>query len=167
VASGTGRLTVAISGVAADPALTFGGQPLTFTVTLQNGSGSTYRDIGPLVSIGHCTCSTSPAALAPRGTLAELDSSTGNWHPVAYVTEGTGTDYLLAEPQQPPFTLAPGATASFTFKLAFAPLADQRPSVVRAGQTGVAVDIVSVLSHKQIGTSPSALLPVTVTKPAS
>jgi len=164
-ASGTGRLTVAISSVAADPALIFGGQPLTFTVTLQNGSGSTYRDISPLVSIGHCSCSTSGAELAPRGTLAELDSSTGNWHPVAYVTEGTGTDFLqVSRPQQPPFTLAPGATASFTFKLAFAPLADQSPTE-RAGRTSVDVNIVTVPSHKQIGAE--ALLPVTVTKSAS
>lgn len=163
-ASGTGRLTVAISSVAADPALIFGGQPLTFTVTLRNGSGSTYRDISPLVSIGHCSCSTSPVSLAPRGTLAELDSSTGNWHPVAYITEGTGTDFLLESPQQPPLTLVPGATASFTFKVAFAPLADQSPTE-RAGQTSVDVNIVTVPSHKQIGTE--ALLPVTVTKPAS
>jgi hypothetical protein len=162
----SGRLTVAISSVAADPALIFGGQPLTFTITLQNGSGSTYRDISPLVSIGHCSCNPSPVSLAPRGTLAELDSSTGNWHPVAYVTEGTGTDFLLGSPQQPPLTLAPGATASFTFKLAFAPLADQSPTE-RAGQTSVDVTIVTVPSHSQIGTSPAALLPVTVTKPAS
>jgi hypothetical protein len=163
-ASGTGKLTVAISSVAADPALTFGGQPLTFTVTLQNGSGSTYRDISPLVSIGHCSCSTSGAELAPRGTLAELDSSTGNWHTVAYVTEGTGTDFLLGSPQQPPLTLVPGATASFTFRVAFAPLADQSPTE-RAGKTSVDVNIVTVPSHKQIGTE--ALLPVTVTKSAS
>jgi len=168
-ASGTGRLTAAISSVAPAPALTFGEQPLTFTVTLQNGSSSTYRDISPLVSIGHCSCSTSGAELAPRGTLAELDSSTGNWHPVAYITEGTGTDFLLAgsrNPQQPPLTLAPGATASFTFKVAFAPLADQSPTE-RAGQTSVDVTIVTVPSHQQIGTSPGAMLPVTVTKPAS
>jgi hypothetical protein len=165
-ASGTGRLTAAISSVAADPALIFGGQPLTFTVRLQNGSGSTYRDISPLVSIGHCSCSTSGAELAPRGTLAELDSSTGTWHPVAYVTEGTGTDFLQGTPQQPPLTVAPGATASFTFKLALAPLADQSPTE-RAGQTSVDVTIVTVPSHKQIGTSPAATLPVTVTKAAS
>ena len=164
-ASGTGGLTVAISSVAANPALIFGGQPLKFTVTLRNGSGSTYRDISPWVSIGHCSCSTSGAELAPRGTLTELDSSTGNWRPVAYVTEGTGTDFLqVSRPQQPPFTLAPGAMASFTFKLAFAPLADQSPTE-RAGRTSVDVNIVTVPSRKQIGTE--ALLPVTVTKPAS
>lgn len=164
-ASGAGRLTVAISSAAANPALIFGGQPLTFTVTLQNESGSTYRDISPWVSIGHCSCSTSGAELAPRGTLAELDSSTGNWRPVAYVTEGTGTDFLqVSRPQQAPFTLAPGARASFTFKLAFAPLADQSPTE-RAGRTSVDVNVVTVPSHEQIGTE--ALLPVTVTKPAS
>src|SRR5215467_14487664 len=66
-APGTGRLTVTISGLPANAVLVFGGQPATFTVTLRNGSGSTYRDITPLVSIGHCSCSTSGASLAPAG----------------------------------------------------------------------------------------------------
>jgi len=164
-APGTGRLTVTITGLPADPVLVFGGQPATFTVTLRNGSGSTYRDISPLVSIGHCSCSTSGASLAPAGTLAELDPSTGNWHPVVYVTEGTGMDYLLAPTvQQPPFTLAPGATASFTFQLAFAPLADQRPSVVRTGLTSIDVTVVTVPSGKTAG---GTVFPVTAAKPAS
>lgn len=164
-APGTGRLTVTITGLPADPVLVFGGQPATFTVTLRNGSGSTYRDITPLVSIGHCSCSTSPAALAPLGTLAELDPSTGNWRTVDYVTEGTGMDYLLANiVQQPPFTLAPGATASFTFRLAFASLAAQQPSVVRTGQTSIDVTVVTVPSRKAIR---GTYFPVTVAKPAS
>jgi hypothetical protein len=164
-APGIGRLTVTITGLPADPVLVFDGQPATFTVTLRNGSGSTYRDITPLVSIGHCSCSTSPAALAPLGTLAELDSSTGNWHPVAYVTEGTGMDYLLGNVvQQPPFTLAPDATASFTFRLAFAALADQQPSVERTGQTSIDVTVLTVPSRKVIR---GTYLSVTAAKPAS
>lgn len=164
-APGTGRLTVTVTGLPADPVLVFGGQPAKFTVTLRNGSGSTYRDITPLVSIGHCTCSTSPAGLAPLGTLAELDPFTGNWRTVVYDREGTGMDYLLANiVQQPPFTLAPGATASFTFKLAFAPLAAQQPSVVRTGQTSIDVTVVTVPSRKAIR---GTYFPVTVAKPAS
>lgn len=164
-APGTGRLTVTVSGLPANPVLVFGGQPAKFTVTLRNGSGSTYRDITPLVSIGHCTCSTSGAELAPAGTLAELDSSTGNWRTVFYDREGTGMDWLLGNiVQQSPFTLAPGAMASFTFKLAFAPLADQSPAE-HAGQTSIDVTIVGVPSRKVIGKT--VYLPVTVTKPAS
>lgn len=165
--AGTGGLTAAISSLPAAPVLAFGGQPAKFTVTLRNGSGSTYRDITPLVSIGHCSCSTSPAAVAPAGTLQELDPSTGSWRPVTYVTEGTGMDYLLASTvQQSPITLAPGATASFTFRLALAPLADQSPTE-RAGQTSVDVTLVRVPSRALLGPSPTASLPVTVTKPAS
>jgi hypothetical protein len=101
----------------------------------------------------------------PAGTLAELDPSTGKWHPVAYVTEGTGMDYLLAPTvQQPPFTLAPGATASFAFRLAFAPIADQRPSVVRTGLTSIDVTVVTVPSGKTVG---GTVLPVTAARPAS
>jgi hypothetical protein len=165
--AGTGVLTAAISGLPAAPVLAFGGPPAQFTVTLRNGSGSTYRDITPLVSIGHCSCSTSPAAVAPAGTLQELDPSTGDWRPVSYVTEGTGMDYLLAGTvQQSPVTLAPGATASFTFKLALAPLADQPPTE-RAGRTSVDVTVLTMPARKQLGPSPTTFLPVTVTMPAS
>ena len=165
--AGAGVLTAAISGLPAAPVLAFGGQSAKFTVTLRNGSGSTYRDITPLVSIGHCSCSTSPAAVAPAGTLQELDPSTGNWRPVSYVTEGTGMDYLLASTvQQSPVTLAPGVTASFTFRLALAPLADQSPTE-RAGQASVDVTLVRVPSRALLGPSPTASLPITVTMPAS
>ena len=163
----TGVLTAAISGLPAAPVLTFGGQSAKFTVTLRNGSGSTYRDITPLVSIGHCSCNTSPASPAPAGTLQELNPSTGNWRPVSYVTEGTGMDYLLASTvQQPPITLAPGATASFTFRVALDPLADQSPTE-RAGQTSVDITLVRMPSRALLGPSPTASLPITVTKPAS
>jgi hypothetical protein len=157
-------LTVTITGLPADPVFVFGGQPETFRVTLRNGSASTYRDISALVAIGHCSCSTSGAELAPLGTLAELEPSNGSWHPVTYITEGTGTDFL-SENQLPPFTLAPGATAAFTFRLAFAALADQRPTVVHAGQTGINVRVLTIPSHTQIGSETD--LTVTVAEPAS
>lgn len=165
--AGTGKLTATISSVPAAPVLAFGGQPAKFTVTVRNGSGSTYRDITPLVSIGHCSCNTSPASPAPAGTLEELDPSTGSWRPVSYVTEGTGMDFLLASPvQQSPVTLAPGATASFTFRVALDPLADQSPTE-RAGKTSVDVTLVTVPARTQLGPSPTAYLPVTVTMRSS
>jgi hypothetical protein len=161
-------LTATISGLPAAPVLAFGGQPAKFTVTLHNGSGSTYRNIIPLLSIGHCSCDLIGGGwgLAPAGTLEELDPSTGNWHPVAYDTEGYGTDFLMGG-VQPPFTLAPGATASFTFSLALAPLADQSPGHWLAGQTAVHVTVETMPAHTVIGLSPAAALPVTVTMPAS
>jgi hypothetical protein len=146
--------------------LAFGGQSAKFTVTLRNGSASTYRDITPLLSIGHCSCNPSPVSLAPAGSLQELDPSTGNWHPVSYLKEGTGTDFLTGPVQQQPVTLAPSATASFTFRLALAPLSDQSPGE-RAGQTSVDVTVETVPGSKVIGHSDTAVLPVTVTMPAS
>jgi hypothetical protein len=159
-------LTATISGIPAAPVLAFGGQPAKFTVTLHNGSGSTYRDITPLVSIGHCSCDPSAVSLAPAGTLEELDPSSGNWHPVSYVKEGTGTDFLTETVQQPPVTLGPGATASFTFRFALAPLADQSPTE-HAGQTSVDVTVLTVPARTVIGHSDTAVLPVTVTMPPS
>jgi hypothetical protein len=75
-----------------------------FTVTLRNGTDSTYRDITPLVSIGHCTCfSGEPVPVAPGGTLAELEPASGGWRPVYYDKEGTGMDYILGNiPGFPP-----------------------------------------------------------------
>jgi hypothetical protein len=165
-ASGSGALTATISGLPAAPVLAFGGQSAKFTVTLRNGSDSTYRDITPLLSIGHCSCNPSPVSLAPAGSLQELDPSTGNWHPVSYLKEGTGTDFLTGPVQQQPVTLAPGATASFTFRLALAPLSDQS-SGERAGQTSVDVTVETVPGSTVIGHSDTAVLPVTVTMPAS
>jgi hypothetical protein len=160
----TGWLTAEASGLPTDPVLVFGGEPATFTVTLRNGSDSTYRDISPLVSIGHCSCSTTGAALAPAGTLAELDTSSGSWRTVDYVAEGTGLDYLFSPVQQPPFKVAPGATASFTFKLAISPIADQPPRE-HAGKTSIDVTIVTVPSRKVIGHM--LVVPITVAMPTS
>ncbi len=137
----SGYLTVTIGGLPRHPMLAFGGAALRFTVTLRNGTDLPYRDITPLVSIGHSTANTGPVARAPAGTLAELDPATGTWRPVVYDTEGTGMDYILANiVQQPAFTLGPGQSASFTFKVAFS--AHQGPMWLPAGQTPIDVTVI-------------------------
>ena len=64
VSSSHGLAQDTVSDLPTDPVLVFGGQPAKFTVTLRNGSDGTYRDISPLVSIGHCSCRNTGAALA-------------------------------------------------------------------------------------------------------
>lgn len=155
---GSGSLTVTITGLPGHPALAPGGAPLQFTVTLRNATDHTYRNITPLVSIGHCTCNSSPAEMAPFGTLAERDPATGNWRPVFYDAEGTGMDYILGNiVQQPAFTLRPAATASFTFRVGFT--AKQRTSL-HGGQTAINVTVVQLPGRTWIGNLPAASVPV-------
>jgi hypothetical protein len=134
--------------------------PLQFTVTVRNATARPYRDITPLVSIGHCTCSNSPAAPAPDGTLAELGPVTGTWRPVFYEPEGTGMDYILANVvQQPAFTLDAGAAASFTFRMAFSA---RQGLTLHAGQTAIDVTVLRLPARTWIGNRPAASVPVTV-----
>ena len=160
----TGYLTVTISGLPSHPTLAFGGAPLEFTVTLRNATDQSYRDITPLVSIGHSTASTSPARMAPAGTLAELDRASGSWRPVVYDREGTGMDYIMADiVQQPAFTLGPGQSASFRFRIAFS--AGQGPMWLPKGQTPVNVTLIRVPARTWIGNRPAASVPIaTVTR---
>ena len=148
-----GSLTVNISGLPSHPALALGRAPLQFTVTVRNATARTYRDITPLVSIGHCTCNNSPAAPAPDGTLAEFDPVTGNWRSVFYDPEGTGMDYILANViQQPAFTLDAGATASFTFRMGFSA---QQGLSLHAGQTAIDVTVLQLPARTWIGNRPA------------
>jgi hypothetical protein len=137
-----GSLSVTITGLPRHPALTLGGPAATFVVTVHNGTGQVQHAITPVVALDHCTCSSSPVEPAPAGTLQERDHWT--WRTVFYDTEGTGMDYLNIV-QQPPFTLLPGASVSFTFRLAF-----KVQHEARRGQSGILVSVVRVpvnLSH--------------------
>jgi hypothetical protein len=160
--TGTGYLTVTVGGLPSSPALTFGGPPMEFSVTLRNGTNHTYSDITPLVSIGHCTCSTSPARMAPMGTLAELDPATGSWHPVFYDRESTGMDYIMGDiVQQPPFALGPGATARFTFRIGLS--ANQGTMMwLNSGQTAINVTVIQLPGRTWIGSRPAASASATV-----
>jgi hypothetical protein len=159
-ATAPGYLTVTIGGLPTHPTLAFGGEPLQFTVTLRNATDHPYRDITPLVSIGHSTANTSPVEIGPQGTLAELDPATGTWRPVFYDREGTGMDYIMANiVQQPALTLNPGASVTFTFKMAFS--ADQGPLWRSSGQTPIDVTVIQLPGRTWIGNRPAASVPVT------
>ncbi len=159
-ATAPGYLTVTIGGLPSHPTLAFGGEPLQFTVTLRNATDHPYRDITPLVSIGHSTANTSPVEIGPQGTLAELDPATGIWRPVFYDQEGTGMDYIMANiVQQPALTLNPGASVTFTFKIAFS--AGQGPLWRPSGQTPIDVTVIQLPGRTWIGNRPAASVPVT------
>jgi hypothetical protein len=158
----SGVLTASITGLPASPSLGYGDPPLEFNVTLTNGTSSTYQNIGVVVSVGHCGC-TSPvtgAEMAPVGTMQEQDPATGQWSSVPYIREGTGMDYLGGTLGS--ITLSPGATQSYALRIAFNPLAQQGANWT-AGQTSIDVTVVALPSHRQIGQSPAATVQLAVT----
>lgn len=159
-ASGTaGGVAVTISGIPAQAVMSPGGPPLTFTVTLRNEGASAYRDVTPVVSMGHCGCTGPPVAMAPAGTLLERDPATGNWRSVSYNAEGGGTDFLLTI-QQPGITLAAGATAGFTFRVAFS---SHQPGKLHPGSTAIDVSVVQLPQHNPLGQQvPTASVPIQV-----
>lgn len=133
-------VTVSLTGLSDRPALTPGGSPLEFTVNIRNSSKRKYRDITPVVAIEHCTCVSTALQRAPAGRLQEYSMVTGKWRAVYYDTIGTGKDYLNVV-EQSPLTINPGATVSFTFRVAFDAAARQAHAV-HAGQTGLLVSVV-------------------------
>jgi len=140
--SSSNGVTVSITGLSGRPTLTPGGTPLVFTVNIRNRSKRKYRDIAPVIAIGHCTCVSTSLQRAPAGQLQEFSLVTGKWRTVYYDPVGTGKDYLNVI-EQAPLTINPGATVSFTFRLTF-DAASRQPHTVHAGQTGL---LVSVVQH--------------------
>jgi hypothetical protein len=92
-----------------------------------------------------------PARAASRGTASP--------HSVFYDTMGSGTDYLNVT-QQPGFSLPPGATAIFTFRVALDP--PQSGFTFRNGQTAIDVTVETLPSRTVIGLDPAAKAPVSV-----
>jgi hypothetical protein len=133
-----GKLTASISGLPRNPALVLGGSSLTFTVTVHNGTRQVERSITPVVAIDHCSCEHTPVEMAPLGTLQEL--SGGKWHTVAYDRIAGGMDYVMVH-QVPPFTLRPGASERFTFRVSLL-RASAQPIKVYPGSTGIDISVV-------------------------
>lgn len=137
-----GKLSVSISGLPRHPALALGGRSLTFVVTVRNGTRQVERGITPVVAMDHCSCVSTPVRMAPLGTLQELNRATGKWHTVTYDRIGGGMDYVMLY-QVPPFTLAPGAAASFTFRVSL-DRASAQPIKVHAGSMGLDASVVRI-----------------------
>ena len=157
--SGLSGLSVSITGMPGRPVLAPGGPALEFTVDIRNRTRRAYRDITPVVALGHCTCVSTAMERAPAGTLQEYSLVTGKWRTVYYNTGGTGTDYLNVV-EQAPLTLNPGATLSFTFRVRLDDAARQSHAV-HAGQTGLLVTVV----RRSSGGSATKLATVRVSVP--
>ena len=158
--SGSGALTVSITGLPADPSLSYGGAPIQFTVTLSNGTSSAYTNISPLVYVAQCSCYHGRIPGEPKGTL-QIQTDTGQWNSVQFDGMGGGMDYLLSVQQFPGITLPPGATASYMLRMAFNPLS-QQGSLFSAGQTSINATVVALPGHTVIGTDPAAKIPLSV-----
>lgn len=144
-------LTVTITGLPARPALSPGGAPLEFTVEITNRTHRAFREVTPVVAVEHCTCINTADQPAPKGVLQEYLLAAEKWQTVSYDTMGIGLDYLNVV-EQPPLTLNPGATLSFTFRVRLRTAAHQ-PLTVHAGETGL---LVTVVRHSPGGTATTA-----------
>ena len=147
-----------------------GGSAIEFTVAVTNNSDDTLRNLAPIVSLGHCSCTNAPVPTMPLGELRLRDASTGTWKTLFYDTEGSGMDYLLSSSAvpTPPFDLQAGQSATFTFRLQLDPASANHLSGQYHLSNGTAAIDVSLVHpvpgsyNLQIGNSPSASLPVTV-----
>lgn len=150
--------------------LHLGGSAIQFTVTVSNNSSDTLRNIAPIVSLGHCTCSNTPTGMMPLGQLQLRDASTGAWKTVFYDAEGTGMDYLLSSSivQVPAFDLNAGQSATFTFQLRLDPASANKLSGqyhLSNGTASINITLVHPVANAynvQIGDSPTAALPVDI-----
>lgn len=141
--------------------LKLGGPAVEFTVTIKNNLASTVSDLAPVVSMSHCSCSTSTGLpLMPQGTLELWDAASGTWKSVTYDREGSGMDFITVSPVSA-FDLAPGQTVSFKFRVA---LNASQTVPVQNGSASVDVTLVHLPNRtlSSVGDS-SAALPLTVT----
>jgi len=135
-----------------------GGAPMPFSVTLVNTTTASIAQLGVVVSLGHCSCNPSGAAMMPAGSMQMLSSDTNAWVTVPYVAEGTGTDFL-AQPLLAPLTLAQGQTIAYQLQLQ---LNANQSFTVSQGASAVDVTLTNVTTNSPIGVSPTASLPITV-----
>jgi hypothetical protein len=97
------------------------GRYVKFLVTVTNGTAQTYSNVLPLVSLGHCSCTSN--SLFPAGQLQERESTSNMWQTIPYDVEGFGTDYLNVMEPGGIQEISPGAAAVFEYrvKLSLAP----------------------------------------------
>ncbi len=135
-----------------------GSPPMPFSVTLLNTTTASVAQVGLVVSLGHCSCNPSGAAMMPAGSMQMLSADTNSWVTVPYVAEGTGTDFL-AQPLLAPLTLAQGQ--SITYQLQFQLNANQGFAVGK-GDSAIDVTMTNVTNNTALGVSPTASLPISV-----
>jgi len=139
-------VTAAVSGLGGHPVLTPGGPALDFSVTVRNGTGQGLQDIQPLVSMGHCSCSQSGAAMMPTGTLQLRNPSTGVWQSIDYDTEGTGMDFSFVN-QISGVALAAGASRTFDYRVALVKSSTAGSQPTRDGSGTIDVTVQQLPAH--------------------
>jgi hypothetical protein len=150
-------LTTKITILGTRTGLVPGGKPVRFLVTVTNSSTHPYGNILPLVSLGHCTCTSN--SLFPAGTMQERESTTTVWQTIQYDVEGFGNDYLNVTEPGGIQELPPGGVATFEYRVALSPATSAQ---VTRGMGGLDVTLLPLPSHTPIGSSPAASLPIDV-----
>jgi hypothetical protein len=135
-----------------------GGAPMPFSVTLVNTTTGGLAQVGMVVSLGHCSCNPSGAAMMPAGSMQMLNPDTNAWVTVPYIAEGTGTDFL-SQTLVPPFVLTQGQ--SITYQLQLQLNANQN-FTVNKGESAIDVTMTNVTTNTPLGVSPTASLPISV-----
>lgn len=161
--AGGGAVTAVVSGLGTHPVLTPGGAAVGFTVTVHNGTGQALKDIQPLVSMGHCSCSSGGAGLMPAGTLQLRNATTDAWQTIPYDAEGTGTDFAYVD-QIPGVALAAGASETFSYRVALVKSTAQGSQPVRNGSSTIDVTVQQLPAHSAF--APAVASPVYVTTAA-
>ena len=166
-------LTASIVSSTGATSLALGGSPLEFGVTVTNNSDDTIRNVRPIISLGHCTCVNTPVPVMPKGEMQVWSDSSSSWKTISYDAEGSGMDYLLslAADQVAAFDLQPGQSVSFKYRVQLYPASQQvkltAPYRLTNGTSSINVTLAhpgaTPYAEAQIGTSPTAALPVTVT----
>lgn len=147
------ELSVIITGPTPTTIMTLGGPEADFTVAITNQTERTFSKIVPIVYAGHCTCSDAPVPEAPDGTM-KVQQPDGTWKAVFFDHAAGGADYLgpAGQMQTSAFTLAPGATASFSYRIGFN-ATQQRP--YHNGALNLEVAVVGLQGYT--GTGPTEL----------
>jgi hypothetical protein len=150
-------LTTKITILGTSTGLVPGGSAVKFTVTVTNSSTHPYGNILPLVSLGHCNCTTN--SLFPSGTLQERESTSNVWQTIPYDVEGFGNDYLNVTEPGGIQELPPGGVATFEYRVSLSPATSAQ---VTRGTGSLDVTLLPLPSHTPIGQSPAASLPIDV-----
>ncbi len=135
-----------------------GGPPMPFSVTLVNTTTAGLAQVGMVVSLGHCSCNPSGAAMMPAGSMQMLNTDTNAWVTVPYVAEGTGTDFL-SQTLVPPFVITQGQTITYQLQLQ---LNANQNFTVGNGASAIDVTMTNVTTNTALGVSPTASLPIAV-----
>jgi hypothetical protein len=142
-----------------------GGAPFEFTVDIINNTPAlSYPLFTLVVSMGHCSCSTSNmVAIAPSGAMSWRQTN-GSWETIPYVREGGGMDYVGVDQGFGLLVVPSGTTAQFTIRVSLFPNAPPyTPPTYVAGKGTIDISLVQPdRSFFPTVPAPAASLPIDV-----